>query len=460
MVKVYYTSLVNTKKVLGLVVVATVVLLAVLAVLTLRASDNAILVEVPPPDSAETSVSTIPMPAILYRLKTAYRLDVVDDSKALGYTGQQKIAVDSLGNIYITYRKKYQGAYELFVTKSVPLGSGAYATSGTSVPISVVGKDATQRVSSLAIAPDDTISVTWYGLDPDAEDLGRQIKYSQSADHGKTWTRWRNIAVVSGYDGEDYWQEHPEVTVANDYIFIVWEGKDAANEEQQIKFTRSDDGGSTFSPWKNVQPTPKNTQSRPSIVVDEDGWLHLFMYSSQSVSTDVQQIWHSVSKDNGDTWSGWENVSRSDTDARHVSAVVAKGAMLTVWRQQGATGEPAQLFFSVYSHAVWSRPTLLRSSSRYQLFPSLGRNKDGVFVAWVETPDSADVPRDNPGGSFGYIAHYDQATQQFSPPIPITLKQEVLYPHITTSDLGSIYVVYEKEESGKYGVMLTTLTSE
>lgn len=415
-------------------------------------SNNVLIEEISP---SATPVSDEP-----YKLKAEYQLDTVDDNKALGYTGQQKIAVDSFGNIYTTYRKKYKGNFEIFVTKLSKLSSGKYLVSGNTGPISIVGKDATQRVSSIAISQNDVISVTWYGLDPNDESLGRQIKYSQSRDGGKTWTKWRNITIVHGYDGEDYWQEHPQATLYNNYVYIVWEGKDSNNDQQQIKFSRSTDRGVTFSTWKNVQPTPQNTQSRPSTLVDGNGWLHLFMYSSQSVDNDVQQIWHSLSKDNGDTWFAWENVSGFKLDARHVSAVVDESRIMAVWRQQVGKDGPSQLFYSIYNDLFWSEPKTISSSKNYQMFPILGLSKGGIFVTWVETPDSSDFPRDNPKGALGYVSYYQQSTQMFTQPLSLSSKQDILYPHATTSDLDSVYLVYEKETAENYGIFFNILTTK
>ena len=406
----------------------------------------------------ERSPSTAPMPNTAYSLKTKYQIDTVDDGKALGYTGQQKIAVDSLGNVYVSYRRKYKGNYEIFVTKIAKPGSEKQLVSKNNSPISIIGDGATQRVPSITVSQTDVISVTWYGLDPNKKDLGRQIKYSQSADGGGTWTKWKNISIVSGYDGEDYWQEHPQVTTDNNYVYIVWEGKDAKNDQQQIKFSKSSDGGATFDEWKNLQPTPQNTQSRPSTLIDKNGWLHLFMYSSQSMNDDVQQIWHSLSKDNGDTWSTWENVSRSKFDARHVSAVFDGSNIMAVWRQQAKEGGPSQLFYSIYSGSSWSKPKTVGVSVNYQLFPILGLSGEGVFITWVETLKDSDFPKDDPDGGLGYVSHYHKSEQKFSKPLSLSPKQDILYPHITTGNLDAVYLVYEKEFDDDYGIFLDILT--
>lgn len=395
----------------------------------------------------------------VFEIKDERRIDTVEDSKALGYTGQKKIATDSKGNIYITYRKKYEGNYEIFVTKMSLTDSGDHSISGTKVPISVIGKDATQRVSSIAISQNDVISVTWYGLDPDDKIPGRQVKYSQSTDYGKTWTKWKNIAVVAGYSDEDYWQEHPQVAVYNKSIYIVWEGKDTSNDQQQIKFTKSTDGGITFSTWKNVRPTQENTQSRPSIIVDGKGWLHLFMYSSQSTDNDSQQIWHSVSIDNGDTWSIWENISRSKLDARHVSAIFDDPKIIAVWRQQIEEEAQSQVVYSVYNDTKWSEPKIINGSTDYQMFPTLGKDGEGVYAAWVETPESSGFPRDNPAGAQGYVSYLQKTANEFGKPLALSLKQDILYPHITENASDSAYLVYEKEFGDTYGIFISILTT-
>lgn len=406
----------------------------------------------------ETTTTTNQDSDIQFKLKKEYLLDSTDDSKALGYTGQRKIAVDSRNNIYMTYRKKYKGNYEIFVSKLSRQSSGNYLLSGVDTPIATVGSGATQRVPSLVVSQNGVVHVVWYGLDPKNDNLGRQIKYSQSKDEGKTWSKWENISVVAGHQEEDYWQEHPQIVVQENNVYIVWEGKDIENSQQQIKFSKSSDGGNSFEEWKNVQPTPKNTQSRPSIVVDSDGWLHLFMYSSQDTEEDVQQIWHAISKDNGINWSKWKNISKSSLDARHVSAVFDGKSILAVWRQQAVGKEFSQLRYSIYTGSEWSDSKVVSQSSNYQMFPNVGLSKDGFAVTWVESSNDSEFPRDNPKGSLGYVSYLRSSTQGFDPPLALSSKHDVLYPQIAITNLNSFYLLYEKENSENYNILFNILT--
>ncbi|OGC64708.1 hypothetical protein A2326_01555 [candidate division WWE3 bacterium RIFOXYB2_FULL_41_6] len=413
-----------------------------------------------PPEIPETTSTITQTTEPSYKLKVGYEINTVEDYKALGYTGQNKIALDSTGSIYTAYRKIYKDNEEIFVTKLEKLGPSRYAVSGDETPVSVVGNGATQRVPSLTISEDDIVHVVWYGLDPDNEQLGRQIKYSKSVDKGRSWSNWINIAIVSGYDDDDYWQEHPQVTTYKEFVYVVWEGKDSDNGQQQIKFSLSKNKGKDFSPWKNVQATPSNTQSRPSLVVDSGGRLHLFMYSSQSMEDGIQQIWHSISTDNGNSWSTWDNLSKSNLDARHASVGYNGSELMAVWRQQPDEGKPSQIFYSIYKNDKWSNPRVIRESDHYQMFPVVGSSKTGFAVSWMENRDSSDFPKDDPEASFGYVSYYKETTAGFSSPISISSTDNVLYPQLASSITEEYYLFYEKELGETYRIFFNRLTTK
>ena len=155
-----------------------------------------------------------------------------DDNKGLGYTGQNKIAIDSKGNIYFVYREKVEGKYEIFITKIDKNKNLVFNKPVTDIK-------STQRVPSMTIDYRDNIHIVWYGIDINQENLGRQIKYIKSANGGETWTNPINIGPVTGYKQEDYWQEHPQISSFEKNLFIVWEGKDENNQNQQIKTKQS-----------------------------------------------------------------------------------------------------------------------------------------------------------------------------------------------------------------------------
>ncbi len=340
--------------------------------------------------SSSVAIPIKPSP-IEIQANTPIKITNTEDVKALGYTGQKKIVKDTFGNVYVAYRNKYDGEYQVFVAKLVRLPGGGYKALYTNRPIANLGDDATQRVPAISIAKDNTLYVTWYGLE-EKKGAGRQVKFATSKDLGATWSKWKNIAPVSGYDeSEDYWQEHPSIATRSGNVYVVWEGKDKDFSEQQVKFTKSTDGGITWSPWRNIHTDSDHTQSRPVIALTDDGRLHVLMYSNDGES---QQIWHSISTDEGLSWTEWENISNSTFDSRHVDVVTVENRLHAVWREYRE--EKAEIKYSVFESGAWSVAQVLKGSSEHQLFPSINSVADMVAITWTETAAPSDLPREAP----------------------------------------------------------------
>lgn len=339
-------------------------------------------------------------------------IDTTQDIKALGYSGQRKVVSDKIGNFYAAYRKKYNGNYEIFVAK-LSKKENAWNVSGNDIPISVVGLKNDQRVPSIAIDGFDTLHVVWYGSDDPKNSDNRQIKYSRSSDHGGTWSPWRNISFVDGYEKDfSMWQEHPSIISGeNEFLFAVWEGKDNENKKQQIKFSHSSDSGNTWTTWKNVNATPENTQSRPSIIQDSKGKLYIIMYSSHGSENDTQQIMYTSSLDNGDTWNNWTAISDIRFDSRHASASIDKNDNLQIlWRapvlKNGATNI---IHLKIASDGNTSEIKTIASSQYYQFFPTISMDESGrIFASWMETNMRSEFPKEDPLQGNIIVYHTDK----------------------------------------------------
>ncbi len=352
--------------------------------------------------------------------------DVTEDYRALGYTGQKKLAVDKKGNIYLAYRKKSGGQYEVFVAKLKEKGGG-YKISGTSDSISNVGEGAPQRVPSIALDQEENLYVVWYGADSSKNEGNRQIKFSKSSDQGESWSKWINISLVSGFNGENLWQEHPDILASYDgNIYVVWEGKDKENKNQQIKFSKSNDQGEIWSRWVNINPTSL-AMSRPTIL-ENDGKLYVFAYGK--IDSPVSQIYFTTSSDKGKSWSSWKNLSKSSLDARAVSAVTNGRNILVVWRE-GSEDLKTQLYYSYFDGKSWTQPKKVFASNNYQFFPQLGLGSNNqASLVWIETNKESSFPNDDPKGSVK-SAVFDFSTKSFT---SIKIRTEEAFYPITSSN--------------------------
>ncbi len=359
-------------------------------------------------------------------------LDKVEDLKALGYSGQKKLSVDSKGNVYIVYRDKADGEYAVVLKKLAPKTDGSYSESRASGKVHD-SFETPQRVPSVVIDDNDNIHIVWYGSTSTEYENDRQIKYTRSGDGGLGFSKWGFVSYVEGYNKkEDYWQEHPDIAQKKGKLYVVWEGKDENNENQQIKFSFSSDGGESWSKWKNIRATPKNTQSRPTVLVTKDGTVHVLFYSSYNSLEGTQRILHTYSRNDGETWSDLNIVSKELLDSRHVSSIVLKeNTLAAVWRSQTKNKSGTQIYFSLYSSNKWTQPKEVNITSKFSFFPSIGTDSDGnLLILWVESTNSGSFPRDDNKDGDIYVTKLENKSNSFSPKLNVTRSNNAFYPNV------------------------------
>jgi hypothetical protein len=356
-------------------------------------------------------------------LPTMKQIDTTEDYRSLGYPDQRKIARDSRGTLYVTYRKKYKADkdtnYHIFVAQSTDNGA-SWRVLNNNKPIEQTG-DYMQRVPTIAIDGRDVIHIAWYGSD--AQNSGenqRQIKYIRSTDGGVTWTPWINVGEVQGYDSQKLWQEHPTLAVSGTNVYIAWQGIDPANPKaSQVRLAHSGDSGAKWDAWQSINPTNRGNRSRPSIVATLDG-RRLFILAYGGVGTPQQIVWTS-SNDGGATWNEWQPVASNPYDQRHVSvALNGDGHVHALWRQM-SDKNTAQIVYGIYDGKTWSQPVVVQASNANQFFPSIAvSGKDTVWATWTESNDAAGLPEDDPQIGSIVVAkkEADSPWRALEPPAP------------------------------------------
>lgn len=345
-----------------------------------------------------------------FRGRAAVPIDETEDYRAIGYTDQRKIARDSRGNLFVAYRRKHRTRglhrYHIFVARSADQGA-SWTVLNNNTPVERVG-DYTQRAPAIAVDRDDVLHLVWYGNDAgNSGENERQIKYARSSDGGASWSGWINLAEVPGYAGQRLWQEHPAVHVgrAGD-VYVVWQGMDATYQAaSQVKFARSTDGGLTWSAWWNVSPASRGNRSRPTLVASRDGG-RLYILAYGDVSGRQQILW-TTSDDGGSTWAAWLAVATCDADQRHVSvALDSRDRLHAAWRQEDRSGK-TQVHYAGYDGRSWSAPLAVGpNGAAYQFFPSIAVTRDDrLWLAWTESTGPSGYPSDDPrDGQVCYVS--------------------------------------------------------
>jgi hypothetical protein len=128
-----------------------------------------------------------------------------------------------------------------------------------------------------------------------------QIFFSRSTDGGKTFSRARNISNTArdSYAGD----------IATDLfgnLFVVW--AEGPFLQRQIVLARSTDGGDSFSSGMNISNSPMGTYA-PSLVTDPSGIVFVTWTDGPLFR---EQIFFSRSTDHGETFSRGRNISNTD----------------------------------------------------------------------------------------------------------------------------------------------------
>lgn len=379
-------------------------------------------------------------------------VDVSEDYRALGFSGQKKIVSDSKGSIYATYRKKENGFYEVFVAKLKKDGDSYRVVFKKNA--SGIHNKANQRVPSIAIDSKDNLHLVWYGADSKTSDGDRQIKYSNSKDGGETWSKAINISYVEGYKNQSLWQEHPDIWVGkNDNLFVAWEGKDKDTNNQYIKFSKSKDG-KDWSKWKDIKLSSAS-QSRPTIIQDKNGLLYVFMYSKQNFNN--PQIWYSTSSDEGESWADWKNISNSKQDSKHLSATIdSENNLHLTWRELSPKNRKTQIMYSKFNRKDWSRSEVVFESNAFQFFPSIGANLEGIItLSWLETQNKSDFPEDDPVEGISYITIKKPGEKSFSPS-RFLISEKSNLPSVAQLSQDQLFVLFSKVEN-PFSIILTII---
>ena len=189
------------------------------------------------------------------------------------------IAIDSFNNIHIVWSGECSSSsnyYQIRYSKS---------TDGNtwSNPVNITSENYHQNCPKIAIDNSNNIHLVWQGINL-TNPTGYQIRYVKSTDGGNTWSNPVNIT------SENYNQYDPAIAIDSfNNIHIVWDGGYSSNPNYQIRYSKSTDGGNTWSNPVNITSENYNQYS-PVITINTPNNIHIVWYGWTSLSPDYAQI--------------------------------------------------------------------------------------------------------------------------------------------------------------------------
>lgn len=202
--------------------------------------------------------------------------------------------------------------------------------------------------------------MTVFRNDNGAGRRGGTISVLRSMDRGATWSgeiavdRLGSVGVTDPRDGARVRTGDIIPSIATDHrvgsndVYVVWQdARFNGFQRDQIAFSRSSDGGRTWSPPVRINGNPATQAFTPAVRVDDQGNIAVVYYdfrhdTTQSLSLD-SDVWALRSSDRGATWTE-ERVTPASFDMRR--APFARGYFVGDYIGVAAAGTAFMPFFS------------------------------------------------------------------------------------------------------------------
>lgn len=198
-----------------------------------------------------------------------------------------------------------------------------------------------------------------------------EILYTRSADGGQTFSPPQNLSSNSGRS------RNPAIAASGSDVFIVWDDDSSGNFE--ILYTVSHDGGQTFSLPQNLSQNAGRSVL-PEIAVAGDNLYVVW----QDDTLGNREIFYRRSLDGGRTFTTTSNLSKNS--GRSLSpAIAASGSHVYVVWDDNTTGNH-EIFYAHSSDGGkgFSAPQNISNSPSFSAAPTIAVSGSQVYVTWTE----------------------------------------------------------------------------
>jgi hypothetical protein len=291
------------------------------------------------------------------------------------------VALDTKGGIHAVYEAIETGGK----TPDIWYVQSADGGKTWSKPVDVSSSPGTSMDPAIDVGKDGSVVAVW--TDTSGSEASPDIYFSRSTD-GKTWSKPQNLSNSPGVSSE------PDVDIGSDGAIHVIYLDTSAGSNADVWATSSSDDGKTWSKPQNISDTPGKSMT-PSIGVGPDKSANVVWIdtSSGEASPDV---YFTRSTDGGKTWS--KAVDASNTPGLSADAdidVDDKGKIFITWADtaQGAKNADIMVSSSADGGKTWSKPVNVSNTPGNSSDPAIAATGNGkVAVIWVDTSESAKEP--------------------------------------------------------------------
>ena len=276
--------------------------------------------------------------------------------------------------------------------------------------------------------PVTNVCTVWQDDTPDINEIFNDIFFSGSHDDGETFSEPLNISKNTNGNSMS-----PHIKCDGNNVYVVW--RDSINDNFDIFFSYSHDGGQTFSEPDNLS---NNTGFSFIPEISSKGNNVYVVWRDGTAISGNFDIFFSFSRDGGQTFSEPDNLS-NNTGFSVESQISTEGNnVYVVWRDETPISGNTDIFFS-FSHdggQTFSEPDNLSNNIGNSFLSEISTEGNNVYVVWTdEAPDNNDI----------FFARSIDGGQTFSEPDNISENTGNSFnPQISTEG-NNVYAVWDDD---------------
>ncbi len=202
------------------------------------------------------------------------------------------------------------------------------------------------------------------------------VHYLRSIDAGTTWGTDTKLTDSS------YSACFPSIAASDSAVHVVWQ--DEGNSERwNVFYTNSSDGGKNWSAVTQLTDIDKHTYF-PSVATSGSA-VHV---SWQDERNDNLEIYYKRSSDGGITWSPDTRLTTAPSGKYHPSVAASDSIVNVVWEDnRDSSLEEIYNKFSTDGGTSWSPDTRLTDSQGFSKFPLVAASGANVHLIWSDDRD-------------------------------------------------------------------------
>ena len=217
------------------------------------------------------------------------------------------------------------------------------------------------------------------------EEQEEDVFFAKSTDGGTTWSPPQEISnsIRNSVD--------PAITTDGTNIFIAWWGDDPQAIFAEILFSKSIDGGNTWSSPQNISNS-EMTSRAPSITTNGTdiflSWNDTFQFFDPPFNV-FTEILFSKSVDGGTTWSTPQNISNNEESSED-SSIVTNGTSISItWMDDSSGNEEIYFSKSDDGGTTWTPGRNISGNSRRDVNPISATDGTNLFFSWENTSEES-----------------------------------------------------------------------